>query len=706
MRNRSIGEKEQTSSRYGGSPSLQIAAATFGILSLELAMIRWTSGQVRVFAYFNNLVLIASFLGMGLGLVLGRRHGGLLHWTLPTLAAITLVLGFAEPLGLVHIAFPDTSIHLWGAEFSIEGIGQLVVNYVIFLCLIVAIVVLFLFAGSAVGSLFPRLPALKAYRWDLVGSLLGVVGVTIVTAMGYGPWAWLALAVVPFAWLSRRPSSLVAGVAVLFVAAYSAGGAYFSPYNRIDLRFEPDSIGLDVNRDFHQSMHDLSDEGIVASARPEDVRGMHRVYDLPFVINNRRATALIVGAGTGNDVAEAIRQGYGRIHSVDIDPEIIELGRQLHPERPYEDRHVKVVVDDARAFFENHQGEVFDAVVFGLLDSHSMFTSLSSLRLDNFVYTEEGIRAAWQHVAPEGHLSVSFSIFGGAWIFDRLYWTIAKATGREPIAFLHGMHYGCTFIVAGPQANLDLSGVEFPQVAPTTDRSLVKTTSDDWPFLYVRPGVFPWGYILVLCFLLIFAVCATVLAFGKSGLRKDFDPVLFLMGEAFLLIETRGVTALSLLFGSTWVVNSAVFAGIFVMALLANEVVIRFRPSRPLVWFPWLLASVLLVWAVFPSTLSGLPIMERGAVGGLLNALPVGFAGIIVSILLARSRNPAASLGSNLLGSVFGGCLEYLSMITGLRALALVALFIYVVALLALTQGAIGKSFPVAEGSDTHTHAG
>ena len=161
-----------------------------------------------------------------------------------------------------------------------------------------------------------------------------------------------------------------------------------------------------------------------------------------------------------------------------------------------------------------------------------------------------------------------------------------------------------------------------------------------------------------------------------------FIIALFLMGAGFLLIETRGVTSLSLLFGSTWVVNSAVFSGVLVMALVANEAVCRFRPTRLRIWFAGLLASVVLLWAIPPSMLTGLGVVTRGALGGMINGLPVAFAGVIVSILLARSRNAAASLGSNLLGSVVGGCLEYLSMVTGLRGLALLALALYLAALL------------------------
>ena len=94
----------------------------------------------------------------------------------------------------------------------------------------------------------------------------------------------------------------------------------------------------------------------------------------------------------------------------------------------------------------------------------------------------------------------------------------------------------------------------------------------------------------------------------------------------------------------------------------------------------------MLLWWMDPASLSSLPLIQRGLVGALVTGLPIGFAGVIVSILLARSAAPAAALGSNLLGSVLGGCLEYLSMIIGLRALVLLAIAIYLLALLAASR--------------------
>ena len=143
---------------------------------------------------------------------------------------------------------------------------------------------------------------------------------------------------------------------------------------------------------------------------------------------------------------------------------------------------------------------------------------------------------------------------------------------------------------------------------------------------------------------------------------------------------------MSLLFGSTWVVNSAIFAGILFMVLCANLMVERFEFERAEPWFIGLFLSVVLLWAVNTGALNAFSLPMRGIVGGLLTGLPIGFAGIIVSITLSQSERPASSLGANLLGSVLGGCLEYFSMMIGLRALALLAFTLYLAALFFLLR--------------------
>ena len=672
-----------------GSVAFAIGVTTFGILALELALIRWTSSQIRVFAYFNNIVLICAFLGLGLGAALGRRYPGLLHLALPTLLVLAMPLAFAELLGLVDMRFPDQSINLWGAQQMSANLALFAANIGIFVGLLGLVVAVFVCCGAPLGFLFGKQETLRAYQADLVGSLLGVVAFTGLSWFDATPPAWLAMGCLPFVWLARTPSAAVMAAALVGLGQWSVQGALFSPYNRIDLvRGFGSGTELQVNRDFHQYMFDLSDAKLAQPGTSPVMLGLRELYDLPFVLNPLKRTALVVGAGTGNDVQAALRNGYPQVTSVDIDRRIIQLGRELHPERPYDHPGVRPVVDDARAFFDKDRATTFDVVCYGLLDSHAMSSAMSTLRLDNYVYTEEGIRAAWQRVGPEGHLSLAISCMAGRWFFERLYWTVTKATGREPIAFFSTLHGGTiTFVVPRSDAALRAEIVKArPKMEPIGTMERTLTTSDDWPFLYIRPGTVPWGYIVVIGSVLALALACARPVFGLGAGGGKFHRPLFLMGAAFLLIETRGVTSMSLLFGSTWVVNSAVFGGILIMVIVSNMAVRRWGWTKPLPWFVPLLISVGLLYAFPMEWLQSLPLIMRGLIGGLLTGLPIGLAGVIVSMLLAQAENPAAALGANLLGAVLGGCLEYFSMIGGLGAVALLAAVLYLGVLLDLLR--------------------
>jgi spermine/spermidine synthase len=671
-----------------------IFLTTFSILVLELAVIRWMSQQITVFAYLNNVLLMAAFLGMGLGVGLGRRWPSIFHATLPALAALSAILAFPERLGLARLRFPDPTVALWGQEQAVVFGRSLVIILVLF----VLTSFVFVCAGAKVGELFARSAALDAYSSDLAGSLIGVLAMTLLSALQTAPPVWFVAGGIGLVWLSRRWWSWVSFAAVIALTFLSIRGAVFSPYYRIDVdratRITGAPLRLSVNRDFHQFIHDLSPRHIDDPAVPRETRARLReaelMYRFPFLLSARKDRALVVGAGTGNDVAAALRDGFKDVVSVDIDPRIIDLGKELHPEKPYSDPRTRAVVNDARAYFEQHRSERFDVVDFGLLDSHAMFSSMGTLRLDNYVYTVESIRAAWRMVGDPGVLSVSFSIGDREWLSDRLDRIVFEATGVEPMIVPHGLQSGRFFVVA---KGIDLHRLQqrmrFATVSPSPNAERIRVARDDWPFLYLRPGSIPVGYLAVLAVILAVAIAGTRAVFGRRILEKaTFDGALFLMGAAFLLIETRSVTDLSLLFGSTWIVNAAVFGGILAVVWLANLLVRRSRIRDPRLVFVGLFAALVVNYFVRPDVLLTLPIVARGIAGGLLAALPVGFAGVIFSALFAQTAEPDAALGCNLLGAVIGGCLEYLSMWTGLRALTLLALVLYLGALLVIQKRA------------------
>lgn len=409
------------------------------------------------------------------------------------------------------------------------------------------------------------------------------------------------------------------------------------------------------------------------------------MYRLPFSSAPHHRSALVVGAGTGNDVAAALRSGFTRVVAVEIDPVIYRTGRDLHPERPYSDPRVQVVISDARTFFERSD-EKFDVICFGLLDSHAMFSAMSSLRLDNYVYTREAMSAAFAHLADGGLMSISFSVAGGQWISDRITRLLHEATGIAPqVADFSGVFLSRTWLV-----RKDAAPTPLPQTSTAP-----RVTTDDWPFLYLRPRTFPTGLVTVLlCLLLIAAVGARV-TYGETFFSwQRFSGAFFFMGAAFLLIETRGVTNLSLLFGSTWIVNSAVFAGILTAALAANLLVKRLAIRNVTPLFIALAAALAVNYFVPPGAFLSFSPGVGGVLAALVNGVPVGIAGILFSYLLARAPDPAAALGWNLLGAVLGGSLEYLSMAFGLRALILIAAVSYAFAYLALRAGGSSAATP------------
>ena len=673
-------------------PQRQMLLVTFAILALELAMIRWVGTQIRTAAYFSNLVLLAAFLGIGIGAAIGARRPGLFRWALPFVALLSAVLACSVPFGFVRFVFPDPAMHFWGE--GAEGWWAFFLACGGVLLCFWAIAAAFALTAIPLGWLFTRMPPLEAYRWDILGSLAGVVAMTFAAWAGSSPPVWLALALVPL--VALRPSVMAGAAAAVAIgaAAYSIDGATFSPYNRIDLAPPTIDIGkpalgkpewkLSVNRDYHQYILDFSRP---APGETETVMrtGTRDAYEIPFAFDfaARRGSAVIVGAGAGNDVAAALRSGFQRVVSVDIDGAIVSMGRKLHPEQPYADARVEVVTNDARAYFEQQRDERFDVVCYGLLDSHAMFSAMSSLRLDNYVYTTEGLRAGWSHVADDGIMSVSFSLAAGPWMEHRIAGLIRDATGIEPIIVGHGYNSAHTFLV-GRTLTLERVASRMQAYRLRVIDPAVRIPTDDWPNLYLRPRTLPLAYIVVVALIGLTSFFALRRVFGRQALgRSRFDLHMFLLGAGFMLLQTRMVTELSLLFGSTWVVNACVVGSILAMIALANGWVARHPKPHIGTIYGLLALSLVAIWLFSAGTLNRFDLLERGLLAGLIYGLPVFFAGIVFSTSLRESRDVTASLGANLCGAVFGGLLEYLAMGTGMKALVLVAIALYLASMLA-----------------------
>ena len=669
-------------------------------LFLELAAIRWLSSEIRIFAYFKNLPLMGAFLGFGVGFLLHDRWERMLTYFPRLFFVLVFITAAAFTLGLTHVVFVDPRQYfLLGigfgdhAEDSVPSLLQTAKALFVIVGVFFLIVATFASLTARLGALLNREKPLIAYSINIAGSLVGIIGFSLVSYLRVEPWLWLVIALVPlyfFFYRDLEPRERRRG-AFYFVAAIAwtllfswLNPALWSPYYRIavfeDATPEHRATHILVNYDGFQTMQDLSDEHI-ASLPPETAKLLRRHYDVAYALSRRPVkSVLILGGGSGNDAAAALRNGAEHVDVVEIDPVVADLGRKYHPERPYESDRLELHVDDARSFLQSTKRR-YDLIVFATLDSHAAFSSLSSLRMDNFVFTRESIRSAKNLLEPGGGIAINFFAIK-PWLTQRHFNTLAAemdtpllsyaSPGNQEISFLAGDLFDPT----RPLGISDFHPIEGPFA-----EGPVEETTDDWPFLFLESRGVPFHYLMPLALICVLSLVPLRLA--RVGVR-DVNWQLFFMGAAFLLIETKAVTALALILGSTWVVTSIVIGAIMLMILLANFTIVRF-PTAPFLPLYSGLFVVLLLNYFFPfDLLNAFDWSTRLVIGAILIALPMFFAALIFARAFEMAAVPSKALAANVFGSLLGGVLEYLDMWTGLSALNLIALLLYALSGIAL----------------------
>jgi SAM-dependent methyltransferase len=663
-------------------------------LFLELAVVRWISGEVRLFAYLKNIPLLAAFLGLAVGYALVDKERDYQRAFAPLLvlfALLVIAVGrISSPRALAYPSQGDE--FLWyAAPFSywlalLVFLGAVVAFFA-------ATMFLFIPLGQAAGREMARHAPVPAYIVNILGSLAGTWLFALLSYTQVPPVVWFGLSLLGIGiYFAIRRSLSRMTVALFCVVLVGIGltdrATAWSPYHRLEVTDlyltrqsdgQPVKVGhnLSVQQIFYQFALDLSPDVVnrLGDDIPELVDIAH-MYNSPYRLGPQDGEALIVGAGMGNDVAAALRQGMSRVDAVEIDPAIVRFGRDLHPERPYDDPRVNVVIDDARSFFEKSTGR-YDVIAFGLLDSHTLLSSMSSVRLDSFVYTLESFEQVRRHLKEDGLAVVTF-VTTAPWIEERLGRMMVETFGPDQV-YVYASGGGTSF-VAGQLTSEQLAEGGLAPWVPDRAADGIPLATDDWPYLYLRTRKIPGAYWQA--FLIISIVCTAL--FSRSfpeALRPDLH--FWLLGAAFLLVEFKSITELALLFGTTWIVNALAISGVLMMSLAANLVVLGVRRLNLWLVYGLLFASLALSYYLPVELLIGFAPAVRAVVSMVLLSLPLFFAGLIFGESLRRAKETAGPLASNLSGTFVGGLFEYGSIWWGIKSLYLIAAAVYVGALVA-----------------------
>ena len=648
------------------------------LLFVELLLIRWIPAEVKYIGFFSNFLLMASFLGIGIGILLGRRR------SFDTISIFPLFL-----LAVVWLILNnELNVQVDSIDELFFGLAESTaadVNFLVLPAVFALVTALMASLAIPLGPLLRSMPPLQAYAWDITGSMLGIAGFTILSAAGTDPLLWFVVAAVLttllLAGAARRDLLRIPAVAalavVIFLAANDVGrGEIWSAYYRINTYTAGNGeMYVNVNGIPHQALH------------PVDA-GKEQFYDQLYKWFPGRTypEVLIVGAGSGTDVAIALANGAGHVDAVEIDRAIQKLGIDFHPNHPYQDPRVTRYENDGRAFLRGTDKK-YDLVIFALPDSLTLVSTTANIRLESFLFTQQAFESVRDHLSPTG-VFVLYNYYREEWLIAKIADMLETTFDSPPIVRLYDARKG--IFAAGPLID-SLNGRPPPAdtvgTVPTMGEPEPKAASDDWPFLYLRTPFIAPHYLAGLAFALLIAIVGIFGAarVGGTSVRR-FSPHFFVLGTAFLLLETRSLVSFSLLFGSTWLVNALAFFAILASVLLAIFVNARLRIRRAGVLYGMLFVALAIAFALPPESLLIDPPWLRYLLAGVVALAPVFLANHVFTYSFRDTRTADMAFASNLLGAMAGGALEYVALLSGYRLLLVVVAALYLLAWLFATR--------------------
>ncbi|HEX6109620.1 MAG TPA: hypothetical protein VFZ02_09425 [Ktedonobacteraceae bacterium] len=661
-------------------PRARILLVSFSMLFFELLCIRWVPSYVRYLSYFNNFILLASFLGIGLGMLSARRQ----RFWYPPFPLLVLLMVIIVGLNRFELRITTTDVIYYVPGANQSGSTE---NFFVLPLIFGMITACFIPLGRSLGQLFSQVKPLTAYTFDIIGSLIGIASFSIIAFLSLPPLVWFALLSIPIMLLSSRMTIALVGLTffVTVIITWRLGrGAYWSPYYKIVLYpTQPAGYIVDVNNaGGHQAMIPWQNK--------------EPFYKLVYNIfpGSSFKHALILGAGTGSDVDIALHYGVQSVTAVEIDPTILQLGVRLNPDHPYSNPRVDTVINDGRSFLENTTDK-YDLIIFALPDSLTLTSSNTSLRLESFLLTQDSFKTARSRLTSNG-VMVMYNYYRESWLVEKLADMAGHAfNNQQPLVTTYAGWGHAAVIMEGPRlATLPQGTFGTYQEHPPTGNEKLKVigqgyypltnatpATDDWPFLYLVDRGFPLLYVAGLAMVAIFAVGGTLIFAPRKVLRR-FDWHMFFLGVAFMLLEVKSLTTFSLLFGSTWLVNSLVFFAILTSVFLAILVNRRFKIKHIGLFYVLLFGILVLNILLPPETLLLGNLAARYLLASVLAFAPVFLANIIFTNSFRDSEASDIAFASNLLGIMVGGGLEYFSMLLGYRMLLVLVIGFYTLAFL------------------------
>jgi spermidine synthase len=432
-------------------PFFAIGLLSGCLLAYEIALTRLFS--MVLWHHFAYMIISAAMLGYGAsGTALTLLREKIAPRFSGVFLAMAAMMAFTMPLAFLlaqRIPFNPLEL-LWDTS-------QLPKLFTIYLLVVLP----FFFGGVGIGLALWRFgnEAGRVYAADIFGAGAGSLGVVamlffmppndllmVLAALGllaaavaavelqarpgwlaklFSVLALLGIAAAYAGWLTIHPSPYkdlsqtlnISGTRVIEERAGPLGQVTVVESTRIPFRHAPgmslnaldepppqlemfvDGNGPTVLTRFDGNLAPLAYLGQLTSALP------YHVLESPAT----RPHVLVLGAGAGSDVLQALYYRAGRVDAVELDRNIIDLVRNRFSDfsgNLYKRPNVQVHEGEARGFASS-ETDHYDLIQVALLDSFGVASAGLYGLSESYLYTVEALQTYLSRLAPDGVLSIT-----------------------------------------------------------------------------------------------------------------------------------------------------------------------------------------------------------------------------------------------------------------------------------------------------------
>lgn len=428
-------------------PYLAVALLSAGALGYEILLMRLFS--IIQWHHFAYMLISVALLGYGAAgsFVAITRHRLLSHFSAvfassAALFGITAVAGFALAQ---HVPFNPLEI-LWDAQ-------QPLLLLLVYLLLTPP----FFFVATALCLAFARFGAQshRLYSADVLGAGVGSIGILAalyllmpadalrligavgLAAAGVSAWAdgagsrrraaalLITAAIIPPmlppGWVQLIPSEYkdlsqalrVHGASLVHEGSSPLGLVSVVDSPLVPLRHVP-GLSLNATMEPPPQLAVFNDgDGPSALTRFDGATAPLAYLDyltsaLPYHLLPR-PRVLVLGAGTGTDVLQALYHRARSVDAVELNPQLIDLLEKRYGDfsgRPYAAPGVRVHIAEARGFIAGSR-ERYQLIQVALLDAYSASSAGLYALSENYTYTTEALQDYLRHLEPGGLLAIT-----------------------------------------------------------------------------------------------------------------------------------------------------------------------------------------------------------------------------------------------------------------------------------------------------------